>query len=260
MSDHPDAPPGAFELICEVEPATRPDLMGVRHQIGVMSRVATAFLIPDNHIGRATVSSIAVAHEVSLMGGKAIACINARDRNQLGFHRDLLTADAYGVTEFLFVYGDRPESGARSDDLTVRMMLDLARRTEPGRSVPRRLGVAAGLGPLPSWKSDADFLCVQVTHSLDPLLAWREGLRFDGSVYAGVLVLSSATMARKLSGSVPQLAVDPAIIDQLERQPNAGVDMACELIVAIRQSGAFDGVHVIPVARYREVAERLERL
>ena len=36
--------------------------------------------------------------------------------------------------------------------------------------------------------------------------------------------------------------------------------MACELIVAIRQSGVFDGVHVIPVARYREVAERLERL
>jgi methylenetetrahydrofolate reductase (NADPH) len=50
-----------FELICEVEPATRPDLMHVRHQIGVMSKVASAFLIPDNHLGRATVSSVAVA-------------------------------------------------------------------------------------------------------------------------------------------------------------------------------------------------------
>ena len=45
MSDDPDAPPGALELICEVEPATRPDLMGVRHQIGVMSRVA--YGVPD---------------------------------------------------------------------------------------------------------------------------------------------------------------------------------------------------------------------
>ena len=68
------APPRSFEVICEVEPATQPDLMHVRHQIGVLSRVATAFLIPDNHIGRATVSSIAVAHEVALMGGRAIAC------------------------------------------------------------------------------------------------------------------------------------------------------------------------------------------
>jgi hypothetical protein len=27
----------------------------------------------------------------------------------------------------LFVYGDRPENGRRSDDLTVRKMIDLAR-------------------------------------------------------------------------------------------------------------------------------------
>ena len=116
-----------FEVICEVEPATQPDLMRVRHQIGVLSTIASAFLIPDNHIGRATVSSIAVAHEVARMGGRAIACLNARDRNVLGFRRDLLTAAAYGVDEFLFVYGDRPESGSRSDDLTVRSMIAEAR-------------------------------------------------------------------------------------------------------------------------------------
>ena len=46
------------------------------------------------------------------MGGRSIACLNARDRNLLGFRRDLLTAAAYGVDEFLFVYGDRPESGS----------------------------------------------------------------------------------------------------------------------------------------------------
>src|SRR2546430_7069583 len=112
-----------FELVCEVEPPTRPDLMHVRHQIGVLSKVAHSFLIPDNHIGRATVSSIAVAHEVAAMGGRPIACLNARDRNLLGFRRDLLTAAAYGVEEFLFVYGDRPETGSRSDDLNVRAMI-----------------------------------------------------------------------------------------------------------------------------------------
>ena len=66
-----------FELICEIEPATTPDLTRVRHQIGVLSQVATTFLIPDNHIGRATVSSVAVAHEVQQMGGRSIACLNA---------------------------------------------------------------------------------------------------------------------------------------------------------------------------------------
>ncbi len=117
----PDTP---SELICEIEPPTRPSLTHARHQIGVLSKVADAFLVPDNHLGRATVSSVAVAHEVAAMGGRAIACLNSRDRNVLGFRRDLLTPAAYGVDEFLLVYGDRPESGQRSDDVSVPRMLD----------------------------------------------------------------------------------------------------------------------------------------
>lgn len=230
--------------------------MHVRHQIGVLSRIASAFLIPDNHIGRATVSSIAVAHEVALMGGRAIAALNARDRNILGFRRDLLTAAAYGVSEFLFVYGDRPETGARSDDLTVRSMLSEARGFAHGGSL--RLGVASGIQRLPAWKGDADFLLAQVTFSLDDLLEWRDSVRFDGPVYAGVMVIASAPMATKLSSEIPQLAVPGPIVDRIERDRMAGIEIACELITAIRDSGAFDGVHLIPVSRYREMASRLE--
>jgi 5,10-methylenetetrahydrofolate reductase len=251
--------PAKFELVCEVEPAIRPELMRVRHQIGVMSRIATAFLIPDNHIGRATVSSIAVAHEVALMGGRAIACLNARDRNVLGFRRDLLTAAAYGVDEFLFVYGDRPETGARSDDLTVRSMLAEARRFSNDSTVastPLRLGVTSGLRPLPSWKRDADFLFVQVGFSLDALLAWRASLDFAGPIYAGVMVVPSATMARKLSTDIPELAVPEPIIRRIDQDRDAGVELAWELVSAIRDSGKFAGVHLIPVTRYREVAAR----
>ena len=256
-------PAGAFEIICEVEPATRPDLTHVRHQIGVLSPIADGFLIPDNHIGRATVSSIAVAHEVALMGGRAIACLNARDRNSLGFRRDLLTAAAYGVDEFLFVYGDRPETGARSDDLTVRSMIGTAREFSRdarfgGRTL--RVGVAAGLGPLPGWKQTADFLFVQVGFSADALLEWRATVDFGGPVYAGVMVVPSVTMARKLGADIPELAAPDDVIARVERNPDAGIDVACELVEAIRASGRFAGVHLIPVARYREVAARLERV
>src|ERR1700723_3442473 len=113
-----------FEVMCEIEPPTRADLKHVRHQIGVLSPVADAFLIPDNHIGRATVSSVAVAHEVEAMGGRSIACLNSRDRNLLGFRRDLLTAASYGVEQFLFVYGDKPSAGGRTSELTEGAMLD----------------------------------------------------------------------------------------------------------------------------------------
>jgi methylenetetrahydrofolate reductase (NADPH) len=250
-----------FGLICEVEPATRPDLMHVRHQIGVMSRIASGFLIPDNHIGRATVSSIAVAHEVALMGGRAIACLNARDRNVLGFRRDLLTAAAYGVEEFLFVYGDRPETGSRSDDLTVRSMIAEARHFAAAHeawSGRVRLGVTSGLRPLPGYKREADFVFAQVSFDLEQLLEWRSQLEFSGPVYAGVMVVASAPMARKLSIDIPELAVPASIIDVVERDRSAGVKIACDLIEQVRDSKVFDGVHLIPIKRYRDLANLLE--
>jgi methylenetetrahydrofolate reductase (NADPH) len=252
----------AFTIVCEVEPAIRADLMHVRHQIGVMSRIASSFLIPDNHIGRATVSSIAVAHEVALMGGRSIACLNARDRNVLGFRRDLLTAAAYGVDEFLFVYGDRPETGRRSDDLTVRSMIEEARRFAADAELapkPFRIGVSSKVGPLPSWKRRADFLFVQVSFSVEELLRWRETVDFDGPIFAGVMAPPSAGMARKLSSAIPELTVPEPLIQALDGDRNAGVDFACQMVSEIRQSGAFDGIHLIPVSRYREIAIRLER-
>jgi methylenetetrahydrofolate reductase (NADPH) len=250
-----------FQTIVEIEPATQPDLTRVRHQIGVWSTVADAFLVPDNHIGRATVSSIAVAHEVALMGGRAIACVNARDRNVLGFRRDLLTAAAYGVEEFLFVHGDRPESGSRSDDLTVRTMIDEARAfgaASAGPSFGARVGVTTRLRRLPEWKRSADFLLVQVGFSIDELVAWRSALEFEGPVYAGVMVVASPAMARKLSAAASDLHVPDWVAQRVERDPDAGLDIACQLIDDIRSSGVFAGVHVVPVSRYRALAARLE--
>jgi methylenetetrahydrofolate reductase (NADPH) len=249
-----------FELICEIEPATTADLTRVRHQIGVLSSVASTFLIPDNHIGRATVSSVAVAHEVEAMGGRSIACLNARDRNLLGFRRDMLTASAYGVDQFLFIYGDEPLAGTRTSELTVRTMLDEGRAYAAGLSPPARMrfGAVTGLRPLPAWKRAADFLFVQIGFSLEDLVAWRAQLDVTVPVYAGVLVVASASMARTLD--IPGVTMPADLVGRLERDRNAGVDLACDLVTAIRDSGAFDGVHLIPVARYREVAARLETL
>ncbi len=243
-----------FELVCEIEPPTRPDLTRVRHQIGVLSAVAGTFLVPDNHLGRATVSSIAVAREVDAMGGRSIACLNSRDRNLLGLRRDLLTAAAYGVDSFLFVHGDAPSAGARTSGLTVRTMMDEARAAGPFT-----VGVAAGLRPLVGWKKDADFLMAQVSYDLDALLRWRETVTVDRPVYAGVMVLASAAMAERLAATIPDLAIPGELVERVRADRRAGVDAACAQVLALRDSGAFDGVHLVPVSRYREVTARLER-
>jgi methylenetetrahydrofolate reductase (NADPH) len=136
------------------------------------------------------------------MGGRSIACINSRDRNLLGFRRDLLTAAAYGVSQFLFVYGDKPGSGGRTSDLTVRSMIGEARTctaSDPAfAGVPAwRIGVAAGLQPLPRWKHAADFIFSQVSYSADAQLRWRDANPAGVPVYGGVMVLASAAMARR---------------------------------------------------------------
>jgi 5,10-methylenetetrahydrofolate reductase len=242
-----------FELICEIEPPTKPDLKHVRHQIGTLGTIAHSFLIPDNHIGRATVSSVAVAHEVEAMGGRGIACLNSRDRNLLGFRRDLLTAAAYGVEQFLFVYGDKPTSGNRTSDLTVRSMIAEAREFSPGF----RLGAAAALRPLPAWKRTADFLFAQVSFSVEAQLRWREAHPVDVPVYAGVMVLASERHARTLAASIPDIAIPDELVTKVAADRMAGVEAACAQVLALRESGAFAGVHLIPVSRYRDVESRL---
>ncbi|MER7009174.1 methylenetetrahydrofolate reductase [Dactylosporangium sp. NPDC000555] len=249
-----------FEIVCEIEPPTRPDIRHVRHQIGVLAPVAHAFLIPDNHIGRATVSSIAVAHEVTAMGGRSIACLNSRDRNLLGFQRDMLTAAAYGVDEFLFVHGDKPTAGERAGELTVRTMIAEARAMgeRPGFTRPR-IGVAAGLRRLPAWKREADFVFAQMCFDVGAQLRWRDLAALERPVYAGVLVLASAGMARRLSATIPDIDIPAALVERVEADPRSGVAAACEQVEALRASGAFDGVHLVTVSRYREVALTLQR-
>jgi methylenetetrahydrofolate reductase (NADPH) len=252
-----------FEILCEIEPAVRPDLAPVRHQIGVLSPVASAFLIPDNHLGRATVSSVACAHEVEAMGGRSVACVNSRDRNLLGFRRDLLTAAAYGVDQFLLVRGDRPSAGERAGGLTVRSMLEDVRAFGASEVFagcrPFRVGLTARTrGELVAWKRSADFLLAQIDFSVERLVAWRSAVAFDGPVYAGVVVLASAAMARRLAASVDEIEIPSAAIAGLERDRDYGVALACDRVAEIAASGAFEGVHLVPVGRYRQVAARLE--
>src|SRR4029079_12666652 len=145
-----------------------------------------------------------------------------------------------------------------SDDLTGRAMMDMARDFAEEQTMPIRIGVSCGLGAVPAWKYDADAWYVQVSYDLDAIVTWRAGIEFDGAVYAGVMALPSAGMARKVSADVPQLAVPRHILDRLDADPDAGIDLAVETVLDVRDSNAFDGAHLIPVNRYRQVAAALE--
>jgi 5,10-methylenetetrahydrofolate reductase len=264
----PETPPSfldrqGFHVLCEIEPPRRPDIEHVRDQIEVLNPVVDAFLIPDNHLGRATVSSVAVAHEVSHLGGLSIACINARDRNVLGFRRDLLTAAAYGVNHFLFVYGDAPKEGRRTEDLTVRGMMQQVHDFGSGplfSGFPDfRIGTVTKPGKALGWRSNAEFIFVQISFATERLIRWRTETDYSGKMYAGVLVLTNKRMAQRINAALPDVRIPQSIIDKLDDDPQVGLDLAMDQIETLRESGAFDGVHLIPVSKYREISERLRK-
>jgi len=250
-----------FTVLCEVEPPRRPSLDHLRSQVDAMLEVADAFLIPDNHLGRATVSSLAVAQEVARMGGRAIPCLNARDRNLLGFRRDLLTAAAYGFDHLLFVHGDPPSAGKRTEELNVRDMIDEARGF--GEDAPReeypgfKVGTVAKLARPLAWRSAADFVLVQVTYALDRLAGWARSLDYEGKMYAGVLVLENARMARRISATIPDISIPENVIKGLESDPSYGLDLALEQVEAVRSLKPFAGVHLISVKLFSQMAQRL---
>lgn len=259
----PDKDVRGFEVVCEIAPPASADLDGVGDQVAALVGVCDAFLVPDNHLGRATVSSIAVAHEVGRLGGRAIASLNARDRNLLGLRRDLLTAGAYGVDELLFVYGDAPSDGERSA-LTVRRMLaevDALESTDRDEAnAPSRVGVAADVRKdLPDWKRGADFACTQLTFDAAGVSRWRRESGFAGRVYAGVIVLASERMADRLTETIPGFTVPEAILARLRDDPSAGVEVAVEQVAELREHGEVDGVQLVAAGRHRRLADALER-
>ena len=72
------------------------------------------------------------------------------------------------------------------------------------------------------------------------------------------MVVASPAMARNLAATVPDIEIPPGLVSALADDPDAGVTAALDLVAGIEASGAFAGVHLVPVGRYRQVAARLE--
>jgi hypothetical protein len=65
---------------------------------------------------------------------------------------------------------------------------------------------------------------------------------------------------RDRAADIPPIEIPDAWLQAVEADPNAGVELACRLAEAIKDSGAFAGDHIIPRVRYRETAARLEAM
>ena len=252
-----------FELVVEIEPPTRPSLVHARHQIGVLGKVADAYLVPDNHLGRATVSSLAVAHEVAHDGRAGHRLpqlarpqrprLPARPADRGGLRRRRVPARLRrppgrraALRRRVGPADDRGDPHVRRDRRVRRLPAVPGRRHDPPAARRRRSR------PTPTSSSP---------RSATTTRRWRGGATpwpSTGRCTPACMVVASASMARKLATESEQLAVPAWLVDAVDADPAAGVDAACTLIERVRDHGGFAGVHLVAVSRYREVAARLE--
>lgn len=231
-----------FRLVFELEPPRIPDLKKVLLQLEVMGPTVDAVLIPDNHLGRPGLSSVALAIEVKNQGFTPIVALNARDRNLLRLRSDFLTLQAYGIEEVLLLYGD--SSDAQRSDLTVRKMLE-----DPCGEELKRGVVASSDRPL-GWRRDAEFVFTKLAFNFD-IEGWRKSNGYKGSVYCGVIAISTGEMARKIFSNIPDLAEPPGFRSAIVDDRNFGFDAALDELDRLHQSGASGAHLVVPAGRKR---------
>ena len=122
-----------------------------------------------------------------------------------------------------------------------------------------KVGTVAKLAKPLMWRAAADFVLVQITYTLDRLNGWARSLDYEGRMYAGVLVLENARMARRISATIPDIRIPEKVIKGLDSDSSYGLQLALEQIEAVRELNQFAGVHLIPVKLFFEMAQRLRR-
>ena len=237
-----------FEVVWQPNRRSTPTVEAL-HRPAAHRRGRGGHLIPvDNHTGRATVSSIAIAREVERPRGsgprRASTPVIEPARPAPG-PADLRRSTASTTCSSLRrrarhrVPGVGPQPCGRCSRSAASKRRDL------------RVGVTTAPAPAsPAWKRTADRLFVQVSYDLDGAAALARPGRVrrcgppavTGSSPASLLSTAPTPRRPHLDLRCPSAGSPPSTAD-----PTAGVELAATLADGIRYSGAFDGVHVSAV-------------
>ena len=86
--------------------------------------------------------------------------------------------------------------------------------------------------------------------------------QFPVKVLAGIVLLSSARMAKYMIENVPGIFVPQGLIDEMASAPkgealNKGIEIAGRTIAALKRDSTCDGVHIMAIGREEVVPDIL---
>lgn len=219
-------------------------------------------------------SSLAGCLKLKEAGHHPILQVVCRDRNRISLQSELLSAAAFGITDFLALTGDYITLGDDPDakpvfDLDSVQLITAARTLEQGRDLagnelqgpPPKFCVGCvvnpGLDPLElqimklrkKISAGAEFVQTQAIYEPERFIRFREEAGDLGvPVMAGIVILKSAGMARFMNQNVAGVHVPDELIERMKNaqdKQQETIAITIELIQALRPY--CDGIHLMPL-------------
>lgn len=276
---------GKFVVTSEVAPPKGTDLDKFKHHIELLKDRVDAMNVTDHQSSVMRYPSLGGAILAKEMGGEVILQMTCRDRNRLALQADLLFAHTRGVQNVLCLTGDSIILGDHKEaksvfDLDSSQLLEAIRTLEKGRDLGgNELNGAVSFcaGAIVTPEADplepqlikfekkidagAEFIQTQAVYDLDHFKTFMIYARqFDVKILAGIILLTSAPMARFMNKNIAGVSVPHALINEMAAAPKGkalavGIEIAGRMIRRIREEKLCDGVHIMAIGKEETVPD-----
>ena len=270
---------GKFVVTSEVAPPKGTNLEKMVHHIELLRDKVDAINITDHQSSVMRFPSLGGALLIKEMGGEPILQMTCRDRNRLALQADLLFASSRGIHNVLCLTGDSVLLGDHKEaksvfDLDSSQLLAAIRRLERGKDLAGNEldgGISFCAGAIVTPEADplepqlikfekkieagAEFIQTQAVYDLDRFKQFMDYARqFPAKILAGIILLTSAPMARFMNKNVAGVNVPQELIDEMASAPKGraiekGIEIAGRMIGRIREERMCDGVHIMAIGR-----------
>ncbi len=278
---------GKFVITSEVAPPKGTNLEQTLHHIELLKDKVDALNVTDHQSSVMRFPSLGGCLAIKEQGGEPILQMTCRDRNRLALQADLLLAYTRGIRNVLCLTGDAVPVGDNKEakgvfDLDSVQLLYTIRLLESGQdlggnSLDGAVEFCAGAIVTPEARpiepqlikfekkveAGAEFFQTQAIYDLENFSKFmRYARQFPVKVLAGIVLLSSARMARFMTENVPGIFVPQKLIDELAGAPKGealakGIEIAGRMIATLRKDSICDGVHIMAIGKEEVVPEIL---
>jgi len=278
---------GKFVITSEIAPPKGTNLEKTLHHIELLKDKVDALNVTDHQSSVMRFPSIGGCLAIKEQGGEPILQMTCRDRNRLALQAELLLAYTRGIRNVLCLTGDAVPVGDHKEakgvfDLDSVQLLRAIRLMESGHDMGGNeldgtVEFCAGAIVTPEARpiepqlikfekkveAGAEFFQTQAIYDLNNFSKFMEYARqFPVKILAGIVLLSSARMAKYMTENVPGIFVPKNLIEELESAPKGevlakGIEIAGRMVAALKKDSTCDGVHIMAIGREEVVPDIL---